>query len=162
MARRKVEAETETNAAPDPNQELDVLELEQNLDDYPEPELLPSGYYVAEIQGVEIKNNQAGTGQYFAIRFVIPPERFPASYDPENYADGKVVFYNLIRVPRGGDRRAIANLRKFLQQIGLTTSTNVINPNDWVGRSAKLKIEHREYQGMVNENVAAGGIQKAD
>lgn len=159
MARRKVEEEA---GAPDPNQELDVLELDQNLDDYPEPELLPPGYYQAEIQGVEIKNNQAGTGQYFAIRFVIPPERFPSSYDPENYADGKVMYYNLIRVPRGGDRRAIANLRKFLQQIGLSTKTNRIDPNEWIGRAAKLKVEHREYQGQTNENISAGGIQRVD
>lgn len=160
MARRKVEAETEETKAP--SDELDVLELDQNLDDYPEPELLPPGWYKGEIQGVEIKENQKGTGKYFAIRFMISPDEFPANYDPENYADGKAVYYNLIRVPHGGDRRAIANLRKFLQQIGLSTKTNTIDPNEWIGREAKLKIEHREYQGQVSENIAANGIQKAD
>lgn len=143
-------------------EELDILELDQNLEDYEEPELLPPGYYVGEIQEVVIKPNQKGTGRYYAVKFVIPPERYPASYDVENWPEGVPLFYNLIRVPRAGDRRAVSNLRKFVQKLGLSTSTNRIDPNEWINKQAKLKVIHNEYQGVTREQIAANGIEEAD
>lgn len=142
--------------------ELDILELDQNLEDYEEPELLPPGYYLGEIQGVEVRQNQAGTGKYFATKFVVPPEQFPADYDVDNWPEGCPLFYNLVRVPRAGDRRSLSNLKKFMQKIGLSTSTNRIDPNEWIGQRAKLKVVHNEYQGITREQIAPNGIEAAD
>lgn len=141
---------------------LDVLELDQNLDDYPEPELLPEGWYRAEVQGVEKRTNQAGTGQYYAVKFVIAPDQYPADYDADNWPDGLTLYYNLLRYPRSGDRRALANVRKFMEKLGLAVDTNRIDPNEWVGRDARLKIEHGTWEGNKREQIARNGIQVAD
>lgn len=162
MAKAKAKlASVPTDEAED-TEELDILELDQNLEDYEEPELLPPGYYTGEIQSVEIRQNQAGTGRYFAIKFIVPPEKFPASYDVDNWPEGCPLFYNLVRVPRPGDRRALSNLRKFMQKLGLSISTNRVDPNEWIGQTAKLKVVHSEYQGVTRENIAPGGIEEAD
>lgn len=144
------------------NAELDIIELDQNLEDYEEPELLPPGFYTGEIQEVEIRQNQKGTGRYYAVKFVVPPSQFPAQYDVENWPEGCPLYYNLVRVPRAGDRRAVSNLRKFIQKLGLSASTNRIDPNEWIGQQAKLKVVHNEYQGVVRENIAPNGIESAD
>lgn len=162
MAKAKAKLSTVPNEDMEESAELDILELDQNLEDYDEPELLPPAYYVGEIQSVEIRQNQAGTGKYFAIKFIVPPEKFPASYDVENWPEGCPLFYNLVRVPKAGDRRALSNLRKFMQKIGVSVSTNQIDPNSWIGQTAKLKVVHSEYQGVTRENIAPNGIEEAD
>ncbi|MCI0557500.1 MAG: hypothetical protein MN733_03315 [Nitrososphaera sp.] len=160
MARAKTKAAAEEDAAP--TEELDIIELDQNLEDVEEPDLLPPGWYIGEIQSVEIRPNQAGTGRYFATKFVVPPENFPADYDPENWPDGCALYYNLVRVPRQGDRRAISNVKKFMQKLGLSLSTSRIDPNEWIGRRAKLKVVNSEYQGVEREAIAPNGIEAAD
>ena len=138
---------------------LDVIELDQNLDDYPEPELLPPGIYEAELQAVSEKTNQKGTGKYYAIEFVIPPENFPADYDVDNWPEGLKLFYNLLRVPTSGDRRSVANIRKFIEKIGLAVDTPRIDPNEWIGRHARLRVEHGTWEGNKREQIARNGIQ---
>ena len=142
--------------------ELDILQLDQNLEDVPEPELLKPGYYAGEIQAVEVKENQKGTGRYYAIKFVIPTDEFPPDYEVDNHPDGLSLFYNLLRVPTAGDRRSISNIRKFMEKLGLSVCTNQINPNEWLGQRAKLKVIHNEYQGVKRENIANNGIESAD
>ena len=144
----------------DEDTELGILEFDQNLEDYEEPDLLPKGNYHGEIQDIAIKLNQKGTGKYFAIKFVIPTEEFPPDYDIENYPDGCTCYYNLISVPIGGNRRAMANLKKFVSKMGLSISTNMVDPNDWMSQRMKLKIDHRTYQGNTNENIAS--VEAAD
>lgn len=142
--------------------ELDILELETNLEDVPEPELIKPGYYVGEVQGIEVKQNQRGTGSYYAIKFVVPTDEFPPDYEVDNHPDGLVLYYNLLRVPTAGDRRSISNIRKFMEKLGLSVSTNKIDPNAWLGQRAKLKVIHNEYQGVKRESIANNGIEAAD
>lgn len=144
------------------NDNLDILELDQNLEDIEEPDLLPQGWYVGEIQGVEIKENQKGTGRYYAIQFTIPTDNFPANYDVENWPEGCQLYYNLVRVPRAGDRRSYTGVKKLMQSLGLPLSTNRIEPSTWVGRQAKLKVIHSEFQGITREQIAPNGVQAAE
>ena len=153
----------ETVPEDDANEELDVLELDENLDDVEEPELLPPAWYRAEVRGVELRDNQAGTGKYYDVEFVVQPNNFPADYDTENYPDGFITHYRLLRKPRSGaDRRAVTNIRKFMQKLGVSTSTNIIDPNEWVGKEARLKIIHNKYQGETREQIAPGGVEAAE
>lgn len=164
MARKETKPAPST---PTPDEEvyednLDILELDQNLDDIEEPDLLPQGWYVGEVQGVEIRDNQKGTGKYYAIQFTIPTDNFPANYDVENWPEGCQLYYNLVRVPRAGDRRSYTSVKKLMQSLGLSLSTNRIEPNTWIGRPAKLKVIHNEYQGITRESIAPNGVQVAD
>jgi len=140
---------------------LSVLELDQNLDDYPEPELLPMGWYKGEIQNVTERTNQKGTGKYYAVEIVIPPESFPPDYDTDNWPDGLKLFYNLLRVPSSGDRRSVANIRKFMANLGLAVDTPRIDPNEWIGRQVRIKVEHGTWEGNRREQIARNGIQAA-
>jgi hypothetical protein len=140
----------------------DIIELSQDIADTPEPVLMPPGWYLAQIESVEIRPNQAGTGRYYSTVFRVPTEKFPADYEVDNYPDGLPLYYNLVRVPRDGDRKSISNLRKFLEQIGMPTNISTIDPNEWIGRTAKVKVVHHTYQGQTREQIAPGGIQSAD
>jgi len=141
---------------------LDVLELDQNLDDYPEPELLPPAWYKAEIQNVTQRTNQKGTGRYYAVEIVIPPENFPPDYDTDNWPDGLKLFYNLLRVPTSGDRRSVANIKRFMASLGLAIDTPRIDPNEWIGRPVRVKVEHGTWEGNRREQIARNGIQASE
>lgn len=158
-AKQEEVADDITNSGED---ESGILEFDQNLDEFPEPENLPEGMYVGEIQEVEVRTNQKGTGKYFAIRWLIPPDQFPPDYDTENWPEGCLMYYNLLKYPEHGDRRAISNVRKFMEKIGLSVATNRIDINEWLNQSAKLKVQHGEWQGEARAEIAPGGIEVAD
>lgn len=141
---------------------MDVIELDENLDETPEPDLLPAGFYPAEVVSVERRTNQKGTGDYFSVRFVISPDNYPADYDVDNYPEGCSLYYNLLRVPGAGDRRAKLNIKRFMETLGLPTDVNKIDPSQWIGRPAKLKVEHNTYEGVTREQIGRNGLQRAD
>src|SRR5262245_20679202 len=129
----------------DETEELSVIDLERNLSDVEKPPELPPGKYVGEVQGVELRNSQAGN-QYFAIKFVIPTEEIPADV-AEHYEDGAIMFWNRNIVPNGKDRRALYNLRKLIESLGLKSNTTSVDPNEWMGCKARLTVVHEKYQG---------------
>jgi hypothetical protein len=126
-------------------EELSLIDLDQNLADVEKPPELPPGRYTGEVQGVEIKNSQAGN-QYFAIKLVIPTDEIPADV-AEHYEDGAILYWNRNIVPNGKDRRALYNLRKLIEALGLASNTSQINPNDWMGCKTRISVVHEKYQG---------------
>jgi hypothetical protein len=118
--------------------ELGIIQLDQNLADIERPPEIPPGKYVGEIQSVEVKLSGAGNN-YFAIRILIPAENIPAEV-AEHYEDGALMFYNRLLVPSGTDRRALWNLRQFVEKLGLDSNTNQINPNEWMNQSLGVVI----------------------
>lgn len=125
---------------------MGIIELDQNLSDVEKPKEIPPGKYVGEIQDVQEATSAAGN-TYFAIQFRIPPDELPADV-AEEYEDGALMFWNRIIKPRGrSDRRALFNLRKFIEALGLDPNTTSIDPNDWMGRQARLQVVMGKYQG---------------
>ena len=125
----------ETSALPDDIGS--IIELDANLTDIEEPKELPAGKYKAEVQDVQVKTSQAGN-RYFAIQFRVPHSEIPADIS-EEYEDGALLFYNRVIVPRSSsDRRALYNLRKFIEAIGLNSKTTTIDTNEWMGREVRL------------------------
>jgi hypothetical protein len=123
----------------DDPESLDVIELEESLSDVERPAELPAGLYVGEIQDVQVATSAKGN-TYYSIRFVIPPDEIPADIQ-EDFEDGASLFWNRQIKPRDGkDRRALFNLRKFVEAIGLDASTTTIDPNDWMGCRARLRV----------------------
>lgn len=132
---------------------LGIIELETNLSDVEKPLPLPAGLYTAEIQDVQIQTSQKGN-QYFAIKFVIPTEEISADL-AEQFEDGAALYYNRVVVPNGKDRRALFNLRKFIEAIGLDSNITQVNPNEWMGCRARLKVVTSKWEGEERAEIKA-------
>jgi hypothetical protein len=130
---------------------LGLIELEDNLSDAEKPPELPAGNYTGEIQSVEVATSQKGN-EYFAIAFKIAPSEIPADMQ-DDFEDGATLFYNRIVKPKKGDRRALYNLRQFIEKIGLDSNTTTIDPNQWMGQEARLKVVHEKYQGESRAQI---------
>jgi hypothetical protein len=137
---------------------LGVIELESNLSEVEKPPELPAGLYKGEVQSVEVKTSGAGN-QYFAVKFVVPTEEIPADI-AEHYEDGAILFWNRNVVPNGKDRRALFNLRKFVEALGLDTNTTTIDPNEWMGRTARLKVQMGKFNDEERAEIKA--VEAAD
>jgi hypothetical protein len=138
---------------------MGIIELDENLADVEKPKEIPPGKYVGEIQDVQEATSGKGN-TYFGIQFRIPPDELPADV-AEQYEDGAVLYWNRIIKPRGrSDRRALFNLRKFIEAIGLDPNTTTIDPNDWMGRQARLMVRMGRYNN--EERAEIGSIEPAE
>jgi hypothetical protein len=142
---------------------MGLIELDENLADVEKPKEIPPGKYLGEVQDVQEKASAAGN-TYFAVQFRVPPDELPADV-AEQYEDGAVLFWNRIIKPRGrSDRRALFNLRRFIEALGLDPNTTTIDPNDWMGRQARLMVRMGKYQGEERAEIAsveAGEVKAA-
>jgi len=138
-------------AAEDEDGSLDLIELDENLDDAEKPEELQPGVYEGEVQDVQKQTSSKGN-QYFAVKFVIPPEQIPADLR-EGFPDGAVLYWNRQVVPKKGDRRATWNLKRFIEALGLPTNTNAIDPNDWMGQRARIRVRMGKWEGQERAEI---------
>lgn len=135
----------------DDGEPIGIIELDENLGDAEKPEEIPPGLYTAEVQDVQTPVSGKGN-TYFAIKFVISPDDLPADIR-EDYPDGAVLFWNRVIVPKKGDRRALFALRKFVESIGIDSNTTSIDPNEWMGRQARVRVAHDRYQGETRAQI---------
>lgn len=140
------------------DQSLGILELDQNLGDVEKPAELPPGNYTGEIQDVQKATSGKGN-EYYSIKFVIPPKEIPADLQ-DQFEDGAILYWNRQVIPKRGDRRALFNLKKFIGSIGLDTDTTTIDPNEWMGCNARLKVVNETYQGETR--AAIKSIESAE
>jgi hypothetical protein len=152
--------EIAARAPDDEGEPLSVIELEENLAEVDKPPELSPGPYKAEVQDVQINTSGKGN-RYFAVKFVIPTENLPADMQ-ENYPDGAVFYWNRNIVPNGRDRRALFNLRQFVEALGLDSNTSAIDPNEWMGRPATLRIRMGKYQGVPRAEIASVEAAEAE
>ena len=140
------------------DEQLGVLELEESLADAERPPEVPANTYIAEVQDVQIPTSAKGN-QYYSVTFVIPPEELPDNVK-EFYDDGARLFWNRVLVPVRGDRRAMYNLKVFVEALGLDANTTQIDPNQWMGRRAKLRVVMGKYQGEDRAEIRA--VERAE
>lgn len=146
------------NIAREDDETLGLIELDDNLGDVEKPEELPPGNYTGEIQDVSMGTSQKGN-KYFNIKFVIPTSEIPADKQ-DQFEDGAILYYNRIIVPTGKDRRALFNLKNFIEKLGLNTNTTTVDPNEWMGQNARLKVVHETYQG--EKRAAIKSVEAAE
>jgi hypothetical protein len=138
---------------------MGIIELEDSLADVEKPQEIPPGKYLGEIQDVQERVSSNGNN-YYAIQFRVAPDELPADVADE-YEDGALLFWNRLLKPRSrSDRRALFNLRKFIEAIGLDANTTSIDPNDWMGRTARLHVRAGTYQGEPRAEI--GSIEAAE
>jgi len=106
--------------------------------------------YVGEVQDVQVATSGKGN-QYYAVKFVVAPEEIPADI-VDAFEDGAVLYWNRQIKPTAKDRRALYNLRRFVEALGLDSNTTSINPNEWMGCQAKLRVR-------LNKNPNTGEMQ---
>lgn len=132
---------------------IGILELDGNLADAEKPPILPAGPYIGEVNDVQILTSQAGN-RYFAIKFVVGPEQIRPDI-AEQFDDGAILYWNRQVLPDGNDRRAKWNLRKLMEALGLDTKTTSIDPNDWMGKTAKLQVRHSRFNGEDRAEISS-------
>lgn len=137
--------------APDDDGSVGILELDSSLADAEKPPEIPAGVYVGEVMEVQEKDAQSGN-RYYSVKFVIPPENLPADIR-DQWEDGCSLYWNRNIIPTAKDRRALFNLRRLIEALGLDTNTSTVDPNEWMGRSARLRVVHGKYQGEVRAEV---------
>jgi hypothetical protein len=143
----------------DDNEPMGIIELDENLADVEKPKEIPPGKYVGEVQDVQEATSGKGN-TYFAVQFRIPPDELPADV-AEQYEEGAVLYWNRIIKPRSrSDRRALFNLRRFIEALGLDPNTTTIDPNDWMGRQARLIVRSGKYLG--EERAEIGAVEPAE
>lgn len=137
-----------------PDEPMGIIELDESLADVEKPKEIPPGKYTGEVQDVQEATSGKGN-TYFAVQFRVPPEELPADI-ADQYEDGAVLFWNRVLKPRGAsDRRALFNLRRFIEALGLDANTTTIDPNDWMGRPARLHVVTGKYQGEERAEIRA-------
>src|SRR5258706_15018348 len=139
--------------AEDEREDLDIITLEEQLSDAEKPPELPAGLYEGELQDGQMASPQKGN-KYFAIKFVIPQEQVPVDMQ-DQFEDGCALYWNRQVVPSTKDRRALFNLKKFVEAIGLDSETTTINPSDWMGQTARLRVRRRGFQGEMRAEIQA-------
>lgn len=131
-----------------------IIQLGGNLADAEKPPEIRPGVYPAELHDVQIKTSGNSGNQYFACMFVIPQDRLAPDLQ-DFYPDGARMFWNRVIVPGQGDSRALWNLRKFVEALGLDSNTNQVDPNEWMGCKVRLRVRSGEYQGEKRAEIQA-------
>lgn len=149
---RQEPVEEDTPSGDDAGEPLGVIELEETLSDVEKPKEIAAGLYEAEIQDVQVKTSGKGNS-YFAIKCVIPDSALAPDV-AENYPDGCALYYNRQLVPKKGDRRALFNLRKLIEAMGLDSNVSEIDPNEWMGRKVRVQIRMGKWQGEDRAEIA--------
>jgi hypothetical protein len=116
--------------------------LPQSTNNY---EPLPAGWYTAVINGAEIKNTKAGTGQYIAVRYDIT--------GPTH--QGRVVYGNLnIKNPNPkAEEIGRQQLGELMRAIGLST---VQDTDQLIGGQLSIKLDVRESEQYGASNDVKG------
>jgi hypothetical protein len=140
------------------NETLDILELEDSLADIEKPAELPPGLYTGEVQDVQLAMSGKGN-RYYSIRFKIPHSEIPAAI-ADGYEDGATLYWNRQVVPGPRDRRSLFSLRKLIEALGLDPKTRTVDPNEWMGRQARLRVTSGSWQGESRAEIK--GIEVAE
>jgi hypothetical protein len=116
--------------------------LPQSTNNY---EPLPAGWYTAVINGAEIKNTKAGTGQYIAVRYDIT--------GPTH--QGRVIYGNLnIKNPNPkAEEIGRQQLGELMRAIGLAT---VQDTDQLIGGQLSIKLDVRESEQYGASNDVKG------
>lgn len=136
------------------SENINIIELEQNLEDYDDFEPLPARDYEAEIRKAESRISDKGN-EYYYVTWNIHPDAFPADYDVANAPEGLNLIYARLMAINPQDRRSVTAMKKFYKAIGMSLKTAVIDPSTWEGKKAKLVVGRSEYNGELRNEIKA-------
>jgi signal recognition particle subunit SEC65 len=147
---KSVTKETESKETKMSNE--NILELDMSLESFEDFEPLPASEYPAEVRSAEKRISDKGNEYYYVV-FNIHPDDFPADYAVENAPEGMNLVFARLQVPTAANRRSITAIKNWYRALGLSLSTNVINPGEWEGKRAKLVVDKSEYNGETRNGI---------
>lgn len=128
---------------------VSIIEFSEDISTAEAPLPLPVGEYIATIEAVETRESAKGN-LMIPVTFRISPDDYPADYNAENNPDGVTLRY--FRLMAEETPRNKYNLRKFCEAIGAKMGKR-IDPSEWLGLTAKLKIRHEKYEGEDRASI---------
>lgn len=131
-----------------------ILELEFNLEDMDDFEPLPDGEYPATVTLAEMRTSDKGNDYYY-MSFQIHPDNFPADYSRENAPDGLSLVYARVQKPDPKNRRSITGVKNLYRALGIPLKTSTINPGEWEGKQAKLRLKKQDWNGETINSIVA-------
>lgn len=134
------------------SENINIIELDQNLEDFEDFEPLPARDYVAELRKAETRISEKGN-EYFYVTFNIHPEDFPADYDVANAPEGLNLIYSRLMAVNPQDRRSVTAMKKFYKALGMSLKTPTIDCSTWEGKKAKLIVGREEYNGELRNAI---------
>lgn len=133
---------------------VSILEFSEDIGSAEAPPVLPANEYPATIEKVDVRESSSGN-MMIPVTFRISADDFPADFDgAESYPDGVTITY--YRLLAEDNQRARYNLRKFCETIGAKMGKTV-DPNEWIGLSATLKVQPEMYEGEPRLSIKAVG-----
>jgi hypothetical protein len=127
-----------------------AFEFSQDISTQDAPPPLPKGTYLASIEAAEAKVSATSGNTYADITFNISPDQFPADYSAIQQ-DAVKIHHRTIVLSKD-DARSRYNIRKFCEAIRCPVSRK-LDLNDFLGKSAMLQIDHRQYQGVDQPEI---------
>jgi hypothetical protein len=127
-----------------------VIDFSQDISTAEAPPPLPARTYLGTCTGAEQKQSQKGS-MYAAVEFTIAPDQFPPDFAAVQKDAVKLIFR---RVPLSDDMRSRYQLRKFGEAMRVSLGRRV-DLNDFIGKSANLKIGESEYNGEKRAEIQA-------
>lgn len=131
-----------------------ILELDMNLEDYEDFEPLPDASYPGTITLAEMRTSDKGNDYYY-VTFQVHPDDYPADYSVDNAPEGINLVYARVQKPDPRNRRSITGVKNFLRAIGADLKSSTINPGEWEGKKAKLKLGHQNWNGLDINTIDA-------
>lgn len=127
-----------------------IIEYSVDLNEQEQPEPIPVGEYPAEVVAAINKVSQTSGNVYCDISFRIHPDAYPADYT-EGDPDGTTLHY--MRLVLEDKPQSRYRVKKFLQSIGAKVGRS-FDPNDLVGLTATVHVDHREFEGEKQANIS--------
>ncbi len=117
-----------------------------NLNDVPDN--VEPGWYAARVEAGEVRTTQAGDGEYIQWTLSIT--------DPDSEFNGwPLIVRTPVKVAPGKSQRALRMVKDFLTACGFEWDEEGFNIEDVVGAELEVQVQHRTWQGRVQEDVNA-------
>lgn len=125
-----------------------VFEFADDISKAEAPPPLPPRSYIGTVTGATAKFDKNGK-KYASVEFTISPDQFPPDFAAVQ-SDAVKIRYNF--VPLDDTMQARYRLKKFCEAIRCPVSRRV-DINDFIGKSASLSVDSRDYQGVPQANI---------
>lgn len=130
--------------------EIGILEFSQDISEAEAPPPLPIGEYPSTVEALEVRVSNTSGREYLGVNLRISPDDFPPDFETDAYPDGVLLRYN--RLFTEDNARNRYNFRKFCEALGAPMGKQ-IDPNDWIGMTIKVGINHRKWEDEDQANI---------
>lgn len=120
-----------------------VFDFSADISSQEAPPPMPKGKYLASITSA-VPKVSANTGNtYVDVTFTISPDQFPPDF-AQVQSDAVNLHHRTLVIK--DDARSRYNIRRFCEAVRAPVGRK-LDLNDFLGKTALLTIDHRQYQG---------------